>query len=72
MYANLGVNNSSEKLRTKQKTLRLSKNPRKNTATSGSAGNLKKYMFDAFMPVFGILTMKILYSVVSSVADEGV
>jgi hypothetical protein len=31
MYANIGVNNSSEKLKTKQKTLRLSKNPRKRT-----------------------------------------
>jgi hypothetical protein len=32
---------------------------------------LEKYMFDAFMPVFCILT-KILYGVVPSVADEGV
>jgi hypothetical protein len=29
-------------------------------------------MFDAFMPVFCILIMKILYGVISSVADEGV
>ena len=33
---------------------------------------LEKYMFDAFMPVFCVLTMKILYGVVPSVADEGV
>src|SRR5215469_6207941 len=33
---------------------------------------LEKYMFDAFMPVFCILTMKILYGVVPSVAGEGV
>jgi hypothetical protein len=29
-------------------------------------------MFDVFMPVFCILTMKILYGVVPSFADEGV
>ena len=33
---------------------------------------LEKYMFDALMPVFCILTMKILYGVVPCVADEGV
>jgi hypothetical protein len=33
---------------------------------------LEKNMFDVFMPVFCILTMKILYGVVPSFADEGV
>ena len=33
---------------------------------------LDNYMFEAFMPVFCILTKKILYGVVPSVTDEGV
>jgi hypothetical protein len=34
--------------------------------------NLEEYVFDAFMPVFCVLTMQILEGVVSYVTDEGV
>jgi hypothetical protein len=39
MYANIGVDNSSEKLRTKQKknTATIQESKKKKTATSGSA-----------------------------------
>jgi hypothetical protein len=34
--------------------------------------NLEEFVFDAFMPVFCVLTMQILEGVVSYVTDEGV
>jgi DNA-directed RNA polymerase subunit E'/Rpb7 len=34
--------------------------------------NLEEFVFDAFMPVFCVLTMEIMEGVVSYVTDEGV
>jgi DNA-directed RNA polymerase subunit E'/Rpb7 len=34
--------------------------------------NLEEFVFDAFMPVFCVLTMEIMEGVVSCVTDEGV
>jgi hypothetical protein len=45
---------------------------KKKTLQRQGRRELEKNMFDAFMPVFSILTMKILYGVVPSVADVGV
>ena len=34
--------------------------------------HIKEYMFDAFMPVFCVLTMEIFKSVIPCVTNEGV
>jgi hypothetical protein len=45
---------------------------KKKTLQRQGRREVEKDMFDAFMSVFCILTMQILYGVVPRVADEGV
>jgi hypothetical protein len=47
-------------------------NTEQKTLQHSGRRNLEEYVFDAFMPVFCVLTMEIMEGVVSYVTDKGV